>query len=147
MNPGRQANPAILRHAIAIVLLEAGRMLVIRRAAGVRRPGFWSPPTGWIEAGESAAEAVQREASEELGLVVRADCEIWHCMAEVDGGPLRIGWWLTQRLGGELQAEPSEVSEHRFVDAEAYFQLTPTFTQHHEFFREVLPQLLASAQA
>ena len=59
------------RPAVAIVLLrDDGRMLMIRRAEGIPKAGFWSPPTGRVEPGESAAEAARREAREELGLAV-----------------------------------------------------------------------------
>lgn len=136
------ADGAGLRHAIAIVLLRGDRMLMIRRAAGVPRPGVWSPPTGWIEPGETPAEAVEREAREELGLILRAESEVWHCHAEVDGRPLRIGWWLTRHLQGRPNPEPAEVAEYRYVDSAGYFALQPTFAQHHPFFACVLPGLV-----
>ncbi|GGM83870.1 NUDIX hydrolase [Thermopolyspora flexuosa] len=54
----------------AIVLDDAGRLLLVRRA---RPPGagLWSLPGGRVEPGETDAEAVVREVREETGLVVR----------------------------------------------------------------------------
>jgi 8-oxo-dGTP diphosphatase len=49
----------------------AGRLLLIRRGHDPHR-GSWSLPGGRVEAGESVAEAVEREVLEETGLVVRA---------------------------------------------------------------------------
>ena len=127
--------------AVAIVLIEGGRMLLIRRAEGVPRPGYWSPPTGWIEPGESAAQAAEREAREELGVEVRALREVWRCRSDDDR--LLIHWWRVERLGGELRPAPAEVAGLRFVDGREYFALSPTFLRHHAFFGDVLPGLLA----
>jgi 8-oxo-dGTP diphosphatase len=49
----------------------AGRLLLIRRGTEPGR-GRWSVPGGRVEAGESLAEAVEREVLEETGLPVRA---------------------------------------------------------------------------
>ena len=40
-----------------------GRMLVIRRGPDSMLPGYWSPPSGRIEPGESQHEAVIRESA------------------------------------------------------------------------------------
>jgi 8-oxo-dGTP diphosphatase len=59
----------------AVVHDAAGRLLLIRRAHEPGR-GLWSLPGGRVEAGESAAEAVQREVREETGLDVRAGAPV-----------------------------------------------------------------------
>ena len=128
--------------AVAIVLIENGRMLLIRRAESVPRPGYWSPPTGWIEPGETPSQAAEREASEELGVKVRALGEVWRCRSDDDR--LLIHWWQVEGRTGELSPAPAEVAELRFVDAGEYFNLAPTFARHHPFFASVLPGLLAS---
>jgi ADP-ribose pyrophosphatase YjhB (NUDIX family) len=66
--------PADLPHVPcvgAVVHDAAGRLLLIRRAHDPGR-GLWSLPGGRVEAGESVAEAVEREVREETGLDVRA---------------------------------------------------------------------------
>lgn len=45
------------------------RLLLMRRAFEPRR-GFWSPPGGFVELGESPQDAAVREAIEEVGLTV-----------------------------------------------------------------------------
>lgn len=55
----------------AVVHDASGRLLLIRRGHEPSK-GRWSLPGGRVEAGESAAEAVEREVLEETGLVVRA---------------------------------------------------------------------------
>ncbi|WP_040338397.1 NUDIX domain-containing protein [Candidatus Blastococcus massiliensis] len=54
----------------AVVLDEAGRLLVIRRGHAPSA-GMWSVPGGRIEPGEAPVEAVVREVREETGLAVR----------------------------------------------------------------------------
>jgi 8-oxo-dGTP diphosphatase len=55
----------------AVVHDERGRLLLVRRGRAPGR-GLWSLPGGRVEAGESAAQAVEREVLEETGLRVRA---------------------------------------------------------------------------
>ena len=54
----------------AVVLDEAGRLLLVRRGREPSR-GLWSLPGGRVEPGESDAAAVAREVLEETGLRVR----------------------------------------------------------------------------
>lgn len=51
------------------VVVEA-RVLLLERAPGLRGAGFWAPPGGHLEAGESPVEAACRECAEELGLAL-----------------------------------------------------------------------------
>ncbi len=55
----------------AVVHDSKGRLLLIRRGHEPSK-GKWSLPGGRIEAGETPAQAVEREVFEETGLVVRA---------------------------------------------------------------------------
>lgn len=52
--------------AAAILRDERGRLLLARRADN----GYWNPPGGFMDLGESIAETVVREVREEVGLVV-----------------------------------------------------------------------------
>ena len=64
------------------VALSEGRLLLIRRGRGPAQ-GEWSIPGGRVEWGETLAEAVVREVSEETGLNVAC--------AELVGWAERIG--------------------------------------------------------
>jgi 8-oxo-dGTP diphosphatase len=56
--------------AVAIVIERDGQFLLGRRGPGVRQPGLWSFPAGYVERGEVVEEAAIREALEETGLAV-----------------------------------------------------------------------------
>ena len=53
----------------AVVLDEAGRLLLVRRGREPSR-GLWSVPGGRVEPGETGPDAVRREVREETGLDV-----------------------------------------------------------------------------
>ncbi|MED5444350.1 MAG: NUDIX hydrolase [Pseudomonadales bacterium] len=59
-----------MREVAHCYVVVAGRVLLLERAAGLRGAGFWAPPGGHLETGESPLEAVCRECAEELGLAL-----------------------------------------------------------------------------
>lgn len=56
---------------VAALCRHEGRVLVLRRKAGLSHAGLWELPGGKVEVGESLREALVREIREELGV----DCE------------------------------------------------------------------------
>ena len=62
-------NPRLVAAAIPERDAPEGRrrLLLMRRALEPRR-GFWTPPGGFVELGESTEEAALREGEEEIGL-------------------------------------------------------------------------------
>ena len=128
-----------MRDAVVIVLRDGPRVLAIRRGATVPRSGYWSAPTGRVEDGEAATDAVVREAREELGLDVRPLREVW--TSTTDDSRWRLRWWLAEITGGELVPHADEVAEARWVTPAEYLALEPGFAAHREFFEHVLPTL------
>ena len=103
-----------------------GRWLLIRRSAIVRVPLRVCFPGGWIDTGESQADAVVREMREELSAeVVPIRCVWQHCFGE----PPRVLWgWLAELQAPTLTPNPAEVHE--------IFWLTVDEAVHHP---DVLP--------
>lgn len=128
-----------LPEAIVAVIRRDARMLVIQRGPGSMLPGYWSPPSGRIEPGESQAQAVVREMQEELGLHVHPVGKVWECLTD-DGG-WRLHWWLVEDDGAAITPAPDEVAGTRWVDSEGFLALAPTFEGDRRFFRDVLPRL------
>jgi 8-oxo-dGTP diphosphatase len=56
---------------VGAILLKGDRILVARRASHKSAAGLWEFPGGKVEPGESPAEALSREISEELDLKIK----------------------------------------------------------------------------
>jgi 8-oxo-dGTP diphosphatase len=125
--------------AVVPILRKQGRVLVIRRGSTVILPGYWCPPSGRIEPGETQEEAVVREVDEELGLVAKPVAKVWEC--PTDDGDFTLHWWTAEVEDYKLRPDPSEVGEVRWVTADEFLELEPTFVGDREFFSSVLPKL------
>jgi 8-oxo-dGTP diphosphatase len=62
-------NPA----PVGLAVIEHGGRLVLIRRAAAPLAGYWAPPAGYVELGESVPEAAVREAREECGLSIALD--------------------------------------------------------------------------
>jgi len=58
--------------AVAAVIVEDGRILLVKRAAEPSK-GKWSVPGGSVEWGESLVDALKREVHEETGLEIEVE--------------------------------------------------------------------------
>jgi 8-oxo-dGTP diphosphatase len=125
--------------AVVPILRRDGRVLVIRRGPGVVLPGYWCPPSGRVEAGETQEEAVIREVAEELGVVARPIAKVWEC--PTDDGDFILHWWLTGAERYDVRPEPREIAEVRWVTPDEFLDLRPTFAGDRDFFASVLPRL------
>jgi len=56
-----------------MAVIEHERQLVLIRRRDEPLAGYWAPPAGYVETGESVPEAVVREAREECGLEIELD--------------------------------------------------------------------------
>lgn len=105
---GRDSQQPIVRRGAVAVIERQGRLLVIRRAAGVVAPGAYCFPGGGIEPAESETEALVRELREELGVMVRPRRRIWECVT-----PWRVAlaWWQAELAAdAPLTPNPAEVA-------------------------------------
>ena len=123
--------PAHPRPAVGVVIVEDGRLLLIRRAKNPFR-GCWAVPGGKVRWGETLAAAARREAEEETGLIVRVGDVVWvgetmtSCEASPGSHNVLIDFHA-EVVGGVLAAG-SDAADAAFVPmAEArHFPLTPT---------------------
>lgn len=91
-------NPAPVAMAL---IRHQGRLVLIRRAAPPLA-GYWAPPAGYVECGESVPEAAVRESREECGLDIVIDGLVGvYSRADVD---VLIVAYAARSVGGELRA-------------------------------------------
>ncbi len=126
--------------AVAALVVDGDRYLVIRRAPGVPAPGYWTPLTGRVEPGESFADAVARECVEEVGLAVDVGPEVYRCTT-ADGR-----WMLVWHRATVAPAHPrdgatpvlslreEEVGAAAWVTADEALTLSPMFPATRAFF-------------
>ena len=132
--------------ARALLFDERGRLLLLFDP-DPERGGYWYPPGGRIEPGESPEEAARRELVEEIGLDVpelgpvvlrrrarftyggeRLDQDEWHLLGRVESpvvGPGRAG-----------DGEASAVAAHR------WWSLAELSASGERFFPEGLAELV-----
>ncbi|MGT2425728.1 isopentenyl-diphosphate Delta-isomerase [Amnibacterium kyonggiense] len=103
----------------------AGRLLVTRRALSKRTwPGVWTNSfCGHPAPGEDLAEAVARRASDELGITVsdlRLALPDFRYRAVDAAGTVEneVCPVYTAITLDEVEADPDEVAEHRWIDAD-----------------------------
>ena len=126
-----------LRDGVVAVIVDAPRVLAIRRGRTVPFPDYWSLPSGKFEAGEAAQEVLVREVEEELGLYVEPLRRVWESTS--DDGQYRLHWWAARIVGGTLTPSPREVAEARWVTPDRFDHFERTFESDRRFFREVWP--------
>ena len=63
---------ALVTVAVGILIDDAGRVLVTRRAPEAHQGGLWEFPGGKVEDSENILAALARELREELGVLVEA---------------------------------------------------------------------------
>jgi mutator protein MutT len=102
----------------AVVLDDAGRLLLIRRANEPGR-GRWSVPGGRVEAGETDHQAVIREVAEETGLAVEVTSSLGNVhRCAPDGAVFDIHDYSCRVTSGTLRAG-DDAGDARWCDAES----------------------------
>lgn len=109
---------------IGIVESSAGELLLVRRADDPRR-GLWNTVGGFLATGESAEDAMRREAREEIGVEVHVE-RVLATYPSVYGetGLRTLGIAFACRFPDGAEIRPSaEISEHAWFAPDALPQL------------------------
>jgi 8-oxo-dGTP pyrophosphatase MutT (NUDIX family) len=124
--------PLRVRRGVVGVVIENGRLLVIRRSKLVRSPGMFCFPGGGIEEGETEPQALEREMLEELAVQASPLHRLW-----VSETPTKVqlAWWLAKLEPGiELKPHPAEVETAQWLDLAEIRGLTSVLPSNLAFF-------------
>ncbi|EED36089.1 NADH pyrophosphatase [Luminiphilus syltensis NOR5-1B] len=105
-----------------IFLIQRGEQILLAQA-NHRRATFYSTLAGFVEPGESAEQAIEREAYEEVGVQV-SDIQYFRSQAWPFPGQLMLGFFA-QYAGGELRPDGDEILEAGWFDAHNLPPLPP----------------------
>lgn len=136
--------PLPARDAIVALLTRGDEVLVIQRGPEAIFSGYWAPPSGRIEPGETHEDAVVRELHEELGIEATPVAKVWEC--PTDDGEFVLHWWTATVSSHDLRLDPAEVTDARWVTTDEFLALDPTFEGDREFFVRVWPSIVGDKQ-
>ena len=100
---------ALVTVAVGILIDDAGRVLVTRRAPDAHQGGLWEFPGGKVEENETILAALARELREELGLLVEATEALMVLEHDYGDKQVRLDVHLVIRWSGEprgLEGQP-----------------------------------------
>ena len=86
----------------AAIMLNADRVLIARRRAGLRHAGKWEFPGGKIERGETPQQCLIRELREEFDIRVEIGPFFGENTHQYQRGPVRIVSYCVRWLSGNL---------------------------------------------
>lgn len=106
------------------IVLREGRVLLTQRRPGDRLPLKWEFPGGKLEAGETPEQALERELSEELGVLTRTGRI--HAVKVNESGGILLLFYFSTILSGE--PEPKECHALEWVEPRRLpeYDLAPT---------------------
>jgi len=108
-----------------VVLVDNGKILLLLRSGGWKT-GFWGPPGGGADKGETPKQAAVRETFEESGLRIRPDdLKLLIQRTKHDFG--MIYFYITDKFSGEGVALSHEHSAFSWVDMKRIDELDTTF--------------------
>lgn len=118
------------RGAIGIIERD-GRVLMIQRAAGLARAGYWCLPGGHVEPGETSRSAIRRELAEELGI----DVEPIERLGSVRTHTTRryiLAVWRVRIVRGEPTPNPREIADIGWRTPNEIASLSPALASNRD---------------
>lgn len=112
--------------AVAVLVLQDGRVLALRRALHKdAAPGVWEALSGRLEPGEDPWRAAAREAEEETGLDVAVEPRPWTAYAaDRAGEPMLVVVYRGTPVGGTLRLS-DEHDASAWLDADGFEARSP----------------------
>lgn len=129
--------------AVHLILIENGKILLLRRYNTGYEDGNYSLVAGHIDGNESVIQAMQREVLEEAGIKIKEEAlEIAHVMHRKTPERESIDYFLTcQKYSGQIQImEKDKCDELTFYDLNHLpTNVIPYIRQALEYYQNDIP--------
>jgi 8-oxo-dGTP pyrophosphatase MutT (NUDIX family) len=123
------------RRGVVAVIVDADKLLVIRRSQTVVAPGAYCFPGGAVEGDESEEAALVREIQEELGVCVRPLRPLWQSVTPWN---VHLTWWLAEAdVNCAWTPNPAEVESIHWLTPAEIASLQALLESNHEFLRKL----------
>jgi 8-oxo-dGTP diphosphatase len=106
---------------IHLFFFREDQVLLIRRFNTGFADGQYSVPAGHLDGGETVIAAAAREAEEEVGVLLDAECIHFSQVMHRKDGDERVDFFVnvSQWTGEPVNAEPDKSDDIRWVDVDA----------------------------
>ncbi len=129
--------------AVHLILVENGKILLLKRYNTGYEDGNYSVVAGHIDGNESVVRAMRREAAEEAGIKIKEeDLEIVHVMHRKSKDRESIDYFLTcKKYDGKIQImEKDKCDELKFYDLEKLpINVIPYVRKGIEYYQNDVP--------
>jgi 8-oxo-dGTP diphosphatase len=102
------ADRTVVDVAVGVLIRPDGDFLLTSRPQGKAYAGYWEFPGGKLEAGETVAQALQRELSEELGIVIGPAIAWKTTVVDYPHALVRLNFCKVFDWSGELQMREAQ---------------------------------------
>jgi 8-oxo-dGTP diphosphatase len=129
-----------LRVRVCGILIENGRILLIRHKSLGKNGILWAPPGGGMQFGESAEDTIKREYEEETGLNIKVERYLFtHEFLNPPLHAIELFFEVT-RLGGELNTgyDPEMSKNEQIITETAYLDIDQLREIDHDSIHNVL---------
>ena len=95
--------------AVGVLIDNAGRILIAKRAATAHQGGLWEFPGGKVESGETTPMALTRELAEELGIIVHDSTQLMRVSHDYGDKQVLLDVYQVTQWAGEphgLEGQP-----------------------------------------
>jgi 8-oxo-dGTP diphosphatase len=129
-----------LRVRVCGILIEKGKILLIRHRSLGKKGVLWAPPGGGMQFGESAEETIKREFKEETGLKIKVERYLFtHEFLNPPLHAIELFFEVT-RVGGELNTgyDPEMNKNEQIITKVAYLDIDELKEIDHVSIHNVL---------
>ncbi len=122
-----------VRRGVIGVLRADDALLMVQRAAGIAKGGFWCFPGGHVETGETPRIAVVRELHEELGIRVEPERRLGSVRVHDSRHVLAV--WQVRCAACVVQPAAAEIADWKWVPIAELRSLLPSLASNEAVFQ------------